>query len=238
MRYDVLEQFFSQDSGEILRANSYVVVDQEKVESNTDYRNKLFFYHDRIRKCGFKLIKKNVQKFVNEAGETSYKANADMDLGIDALLQATKLDKIVIVSGDGDFVRLVTAIQNMGCRVEVIGFDNVSRQLKESADLYCSGFLIPGLLPTSSPERVRGYLASYNEEGAYGFFRTFLLDGGGFVRKDAFFHVTSCNGCEFNSNDVYKPRQRIYEFQYRPSQKKEGTLEAFDINLAFENILV
>ena len=129
-RYDALEHYASQNSGVILRANSYVVVDQEKIESKKEYRNKLFRYHEILRKCGFKLIKKNVQKFTNDAGEISFKANADMDLAIDALLQAPKLDKIIIMSGDGDFSRLVTAIQNMGCRVEVIGFDNVSRELK------------------------------------------------------------------------------------------------------------
>ena len=35
----------------------------------------------------------------------------------------------------------------MGCRVEVIGFHNVSHELREAADSYLSGFLIPGLLP-------------------------------------------------------------------------------------------
>jgi len=238
MRYDTLKRFASMEGGVVLRANAYVVVDEEKVKENASYREKLFHYHDLLRKFGLKIIKKRVQKYINDAGEISFKANADMDLAIDALLQAANLDRVILVTGDGDFVRLVTAIQNKGCRVEVIGFKNVSRGLKESADLYFSGFLIPDLLPTPNPKIVRGFLTSYNAKGNFGFLRTYCFHNGGMEEKDAFFHLSNTINCEFRADDVYNPDYNVYEFQHQPSKKRPGVLEAFDVTLAYKNVRV
>jgi uncharacterized LabA/DUF88 family protein len=63
-----------------------------------------------------RLCKKYVKRFVDDEGVQTTKANADMDLAIDALLQARNLDRIILLTGDGDFLRLVLALQNMGCR--------------------------------------------------------------------------------------------------------------------------
>ncbi len=103
------------------------------------------------------------------------------------LLQSAKLDRVVLVSGDGDFVQVVRALQNMGCRVELIGFQNVSYDLRCECDVFTSGFLIPGLLPmlpkTGQPipikppiwgepgSRVRGTCYHYNAEKGFGFLR-------------------------------------------------------------------
>lgn len=238
MKYDILQRFASMGGGMVLRANAYVVVDEDKVKDNANYRERMFHYHDLLRKFGFKIIQKKVQKYYNEAGEISFKANADMDLAIDALLQAANLDRVILVSGDGDFVRLVTALQNKGCRVEVIGFKNVSRLLKEAADIYYSGFLIPDLLPTSEPKIVRGFLTSYNEKGSFGFLRTYCFSNGNLEEKDAFFHLSNAVNCEFHSHEVYSAEHNIYEFQHQPSKKRPGLLEAFDVALAFKSVRV
>ena len=49
---------------------------------------------------------------------------------------APKLDVIVIVSGDGDYISLVEYLQNTyGCRVEVVAFaESASAKLIEQAD--------------------------------------------------------------------------------------------------------
>ena len=47
---------------------------------------------------GFKIIKKYVRRFKDEDGNITTKANADMDLAIDALLQARNLDRIILVT--------------------------------------------------------------------------------------------------------------------------------------------
>ena len=181
MRYDVLVDLANGGNSSLLRANCYLAEDRERTQRDQEYRHKVYSYHDVLRQCGFKVIKKYVRRFKDEEGNITTKANADMDLAIDALLQARNLDRIILLTGDGDFLRLVTALQNMGCRVEIIGFDNVSGELREAADAYMSGFLIPGLLPIaathtsdgSSEAWQRGTVVNFNQDRGFGFFRTF-----------------------------------------------------------------
>ncbi len=191
MRYDVLAELANAGNSTLLRANSYVVEDRRRTEEDADYRQKLYRYHDILRQYGFKLIKKYVKQFKDADGVITTKANADMDLAIDAILQARNLDRIILLTGDGDFVRLVIALQNRGCRVEVIGFHNVSTELREAADLYISGFLIPRLLPISATDDDkwhRGTPINYNPAKGFGFMRYHRMTEEGLATETVFFH--------------------------------------------------
>ena len=59
-----------------------------------------------------------------------------MGLAIDAVTMAPKLDSVIIISGDGDYVPLVEYLQNThGCQVEVVAFGkSSSARLIETAD--------------------------------------------------------------------------------------------------------
>ena len=59
MRYDVLVELANAGNSTLLRANSYLAEDRERTKDDADYRQKLYRYHDVIRQCGFKVIKKN-----------------------------------------------------------------------------------------------------------------------------------------------------------------------------------
>ena len=67
----------------------------------------------------------------------SMKANFDIELAIDILTMSDRLDVVVLMSGDGDFRRLVELIASRGVRVEIVAFaEAVSTELKAVADLY------------------------------------------------------------------------------------------------------
>jgi len=67
----------------------------------------------------------------------SAKGDWDMGMAIDVIGLADKLDVVVIVSGDGDFVALVNLIKTMGPKVEVFSFiHNTARDLIQAADSY------------------------------------------------------------------------------------------------------
>ncbi|MBI4551281.1 MAG: NYN domain-containing protein [Candidatus Latescibacteria bacterium] len=67
----------------------------------------------------------------------SAKGDWDMGMAIDMIGIADKLDIIVLVSGDGDFVALVNLLKEIGPRVEVFSFPhNTARDLMEVADRY------------------------------------------------------------------------------------------------------
>ncbi len=227
MRYDILVDLANAGNSELLRANSYLAEDRARTREDADYRQKLYRYHDILRQCGFKVIKKYVKHFVDDEGILTTKANADMDLAIDALLQARNLDRVILMTGDGDFIRLVLALQNMGCRVEVIGFNNVSHELKEAADSYLSGFLIPGLLPIQSGDesRVRGAPLNYNPERGFGFMRFYHLSKDGLSPETVFFH---CSKSNISNDNVFLDSSNIFEFSVVRNSDKSRT-EAADI---------
>jgi len=116
--------------------------DEERAETNTVYRDKARAYQSALRELGYKVIEKRVKWFQDEAGNRFGKANADLDMAVDVLLQSENLDRVLLVTGDGDFVQVVRALQNKGCRVETLAFDNVSEELRRESDMFISGYLV------------------------------------------------------------------------------------------------
>ena len=107
----------------LVRAIAYVA-------STESGEERAFF--DALGKVGIEIRSKPLQIFLGGAK----KANWDIDLAMDAVKLAPKLDTIIIVSGDGDFVSLVEYLQNThGTQVEVVSFGkSSSAKLIEAAD--------------------------------------------------------------------------------------------------------
>ena len=82
---------------------------------------------------GFKIVTKPLKRFA----DGSIKANLDIELALDLMTMADRLDVAVIISGDGDFQHLVEVVQGRGVRVEVAGLGpSVAGALKAAADRY------------------------------------------------------------------------------------------------------
>lgn len=106
----------------LTRAVAYVTTTESGDEKN---------FFDALEKMGIETKTKNLQIFAGG----SKKANWDIDLAIDAIKLASKLDAIILVTGDGDFVPLVEYLQNVGCQVEVMSFGKAtSAKLIEACD--------------------------------------------------------------------------------------------------------
>lgn len=69
---------------------------------------------------GFSVVTKPLKEFVDIQGRRRIKGNMDIELAIDVMEMADMVDHIVIFSGDGDFRRLVEAVQRKGRRVSVV----------------------------------------------------------------------------------------------------------------------
>lgn len=87
-----------------------------------------------LGKQGFEVKTKELQVFPGGAK----KGDWDVGLAIDAIKSADKLDVIVLVTGDGDFIPLIHYLQeNKGCLVELMSFaKSTSGKLIEAADDY------------------------------------------------------------------------------------------------------
>jgi uncharacterized protein (TIGR00288 family) len=88
-------------------------------------------FFDALIKLGIETKEREVQVFLGGAK----KADWDVGMVVDAIRLSPKLDVVVLVSGDGDFIPLVEYLQNMGVQTEVIAFrESSSSKLVEEAD--------------------------------------------------------------------------------------------------------
>lgn len=113
---------------ELVRASAYAPITddpQAKLESQRFAQH--FLGHP------YRLVTKPLKRFA----DGSMKANFDIELAIDILTMSDRLDVVVLMSGDGDFRRVVELVASRGVRVEVAAFsETASSELKSVADLY------------------------------------------------------------------------------------------------------
>ncbi len=250
MRYDVLRRFAGRQGGTLQRLNTYQAFDVDRAKEDSEYAKKSRAYQQMVRDFGWKIFVKPVRRYTDEAGNVTTKANADLDMAVEAMLQADKLDQVLLVTGDGDFIQVVTALQNKGCRVELIGFRNVSRQLQQEVDAFYSGFLIPDLLPVFYEPRnewgvpgscVRGVCTKWLADKGYGFLRfikqispdLWITDprDEGSPYSSVFCHVNEL--ADEVTEELLATRETILEFYVHESEQKDNGLVANNVRLAF-----
>ncbi len=93
---------------------------------------------------GYTMVTKQAKEYVDSQGRRKVKGNMDIELAIDLLEMAEKVDHIMLFSGDGDFKRLVETAQRKGVRVTVVSTiqstppmvaDDLRRQADQFLDL-------------------------------------------------------------------------------------------------------
>lgn len=107
----------------LIRAIAYVITSEAGDEKN---------FFDALTKMGVETKTKDLQVFTGGAK----KGDWDVGLTVDAITMAPKLDAIIILSGDGDFIPLVEYLQiHSGIQVEVVSFGKSSSgKLREACD--------------------------------------------------------------------------------------------------------
>ncbi len=106
----------------LVQAYAYVITSPNKEESP---------FFEALEKSGFTIKTKDLQIFAGGAK----KADWDVGLAMDAIKMSSKIDVVILVSGDGDYVPMVEYLQNNGLQVEVIAFaESCSHNLIEAAD--------------------------------------------------------------------------------------------------------
>ncbi len=75
---------------------------------------------DWLNYNGYAMVTKPAKEYTDSMGRRKVKGNMDIELAVDAMELAPRLDHIVLFSGDGDFRPLVESLQRQGCRVSVV----------------------------------------------------------------------------------------------------------------------
>lgn len=108
---------------QLIRVIAYVIRSKSREEQT---------FFGALDRQGFEVKMKDLQIFPGGMK----KADWDVGITVDTIKLADKLDVIVLVSGDGDYLPLVNYLkENKGCRVEVIAFsETTSAKLIEGVD--------------------------------------------------------------------------------------------------------
>lgn len=90
---------------------------------------------------GYTLVTKPAKDFTDSTGRRRIRSSISVDLAVDMLEIADKVDHIVLFSGDGGYRRLIEAVQARGARVSVIstvsnGAAVVADELRRQADSF------------------------------------------------------------------------------------------------------
>lgn len=88
---------------------------------------------------GFRVVTKPVKRFTDGQGQTRTKGNMDIEIAVDMLELAPHIDHAILFSGDGDFRRVVEAVQARGVRVTVVSTlkvqpPHIADELRRQAD--------------------------------------------------------------------------------------------------------
>ncbi len=106
----------------LVRAVAYVITTEAGDEKN---------FFEALTKFGIETKTKDLQIF--HSG--TKKGDWDVGLTVDAIKMAPRLDSVVIISGDGDYIPLVEYLQTMGVQVEIVSFGkSTSSNLREACD--------------------------------------------------------------------------------------------------------
>ena len=107
----------------LIRARAYMVTTESGEEKT---------FLEALTKIGIEPRTKELQVFFGGAK----KADWDVSMAVDAITAASKLDTVILFTGDGDFVPLVEYLRvHAGCQVEIVSFGrSTSGRLKDAAD--------------------------------------------------------------------------------------------------------
>ncbi|MEE1543941.1 MAG: NYN domain-containing protein [Alphaproteobacteria bacterium] len=107
---------------------------------------------------GYTMVTKPTKEFTDAQGRRKIKGNMDIELAIDVMEMAPHLDHVVLFSGDGDFRRLIEAIQRKGLRASVISTIRsqppmVADELRRQADRFVELKDLADLISRDSQQR-------------------------------------------------------------------------------------
>ncbi len=131
--YSKLFNIFNQYN--LIRMSYYTAILEE---DNTPLRTLV----DYLQYNNYNVITKRAKRITTSTGSNFVKGNIDVDMAVDMMELRGYVDHIFLFSGDGDFEKLLVAMQRVGVKVTVISTlainvcaDNLRRQADVFIDL-------------------------------------------------------------------------------------------------------
>lgn len=106
----------TQGACRLVRAYYYTAMQEDKSQDYSPLRPLV----DWLDYNGYTMVTKLSREFTDATGKRRFKGSVDIELVVDMLTLAPKLDHVVLFTGNGDFRRAIEAAQAMGVRVTVV----------------------------------------------------------------------------------------------------------------------
>jgi uncharacterized LabA/DUF88 family protein len=119
---------------------------------------------------GYTMVTKPLKEFTQSTGRRKYKGNMDVEIAVDVMEMAPWVDHVVLISGDGDFRRLVEAVQRKSARVTVVSTIRtqppmIADELRRQADCFLDLADLQGLIAREYPNRQNAAAAAVDNRG-------------------------------------------------------------------------
>ncbi len=124
---------------------------------------------------GYTLVTKTAREYTDSQGRRRWRGDMDIEIAVDMMEMASHIDHAVLFSGDGDFRRLVQAVQQKGVRVTVVSTmksqppmasDDLRRQADSFVDLADLSSIIGRPARSPLPRFIQGDAEAEREANA------------------------------------------------------------------------
>lgn len=144
----------SQDACMLVRAYYYTAIQEDRTQDYSPLRPLV----DWLDYNGYSMVTKLSREFTDATGKRRFKGSIDIELAVDMMAMAPRLDHIVLFSGNGDFRRAIEALQAQGVRVTVVSTVKsqppmASDELRRQADRFIDLADIENQIGRAAPAR-------------------------------------------------------------------------------------
>ncbi|MGF1544466.1 MAG: NYN domain-containing protein [Parvularculaceae bacterium] len=124
-------------AGRLMRAYYYTAIQEDRSQDYSPLRPLV----DWLDYNGYTMVTKQAREFTDAQGRKRYKGSIDVELAVDIVAMAPRLEHIVLFTGNGDFRRAIEAAQELGVRVTVVSTVKsqppmASDELRRQADAF------------------------------------------------------------------------------------------------------
>ena len=101
---------------QLIRASYYTAIQEDRDQDYSPLRPLV----DWLDYNGYRMVTKTTREFTDQQGRKRFKGSTDIELAVDMMQLADRLDHIILFSGNGDFRRAIEAVQAKAVRVTAV----------------------------------------------------------------------------------------------------------------------
>ncbi|GGD02843.1 NYN domain-containing protein [Aquisalinus flavus] len=106
----------TREESRLIRAYYYTSMQEDRDQDYSPLRPLV----DWLDYNGYTMVTKIAREYTDAQGKKRYKGSVDIELAVDMVMLADKLDAIVLFTGNGDFRRAIEAVQGKGVKVTLV----------------------------------------------------------------------------------------------------------------------